>query len=104
MSYQHIEASEVSDRYQEEKGRYVWVDVRTKEEYEEGHIPESLHIPLDQLEQRQAELTDFKDQNILLICRSGVRSVYAAEVLADHGYPHLFNLKGGMLGWMGPVE
>ncbi|MDQ0416362.1 rhodanese-related sulfurtransferase [Croceifilum oryzae] len=104
MSYQHIEASEVSNRYQEEKDRYVWVDVRTIEEYEEGHIPDSLHIPLDQLEQRQEELAGFKDQNILLVCRSGVRSVYAAEVLADHGYTHLYNLKGGMLEWAGPVE
>ncbi|SDY61570.1 rhodanese-like domain-containing protein [Thermoactinomyces sp. DSM 45892] len=104
MGYQHIEASEVSNRYQEEKDHYVWVDVRTIEEYEEGHIPDSLHIPLDELEQRQAELADFKGRNILLICRSGVRSVYAAEVLADHGYTHLYNLKGGMLEWMGPVE
>ncbi|TCP70450.1 rhodanese-like domain-containing protein [Baia soyae] len=104
MSYQDIEASEVSNRYQEEKDRYVWVDVRTIEEYEGGHIPGTLHIPLDQMEQRQEELKGFKEQNILLVCRSGVRSVYAAEVLADHGYTHLFNLKGGMLDWAGPVE
>lgn len=104
MNYQNVEASEISSRYQQEKDRYVWVDVRTPEEYEEGHIPGTLHIPHDQMEQRHDELAKLKDQNILLICRSGMRSVFAAEILADKGYTNLHNLKGGMLEWTGPTE
>lgn len=104
MSYSNVEANEVSARYHQEKDRYIWVDVRTPEEYEEGHIPGALHIPHDQMGQRHDELVKYKDQNILLICRSGMRSVHAAEILADKGYTNLYNLKGGMLEWTGPTE
>ncbi|SEN08010.1 rhodanese-like domain-containing protein [Lihuaxuella thermophila] len=102
--YQDIEAREFSLAPEDERNRYVLVDVRTDEEYRDGHIPNALHIPHDQMETRYQELERFKEQKILLICRSGRRSVMAAHVLADAGFQHLYNLKGGMLEWTGPVE
>nr|WP_220185921.1 rhodanese-like domain-containing protein [Paenactinomyces guangxiensis] len=86
-----------------ELNRYILVDVRTDEEFREGHIPNAIHIPHDQMEERFAELNPYKEQNILLICRSGRRSVMAAHVLSKEGFSHLYNLKGGMLEWTGPV-
>lgn len=102
--YQDIEAREFSKMSETERNHYVLVDVRTDEEYQEGHIPGAIHIPHDQMEDRYHELTPYKEQNILLICRSGRRSVIAANVLSKEGFHRLFNLKGGMLEWTGPVE
>ncbi|MDA8353812.1 MAG: rhodanese-like domain-containing protein [Firmicutes bacterium] len=102
--YKDIEAHKLSEADENERNRYVLVDVRRDEEYEAGHIPGARHIPHDQMESRAGELEPYKDQDILLICRSGRRSVFAANVLADRGFQRLYNLKGGMLEWTGPME
>jgi phage shock protein E len=101
--YQDIEARDFSVAFEEQKDNYVLVDVRTDEEYAEGHIPGTVHIPHDQMERRFTELLNHKDEPILLICRSGRRSVIAAEILSAQGFSKLYNLKGGMLEWTGPV-
>ncbi|WP_220184961.1 MULTISPECIES: rhodanese-like domain-containing protein [Thermoactinomyces] len=101
--YKDIEAGEFSQVDESERKKYVLVDVRTSEEYEEGHIPGAIHIPHDEMEERFAELNPHKDEKILLICRSGRRSVIAAHVLHSKGFSQLYNLKGGMLEWTGPV-
>lgn len=103
MSYQDLDAQEFSHTFHADKGKYVLVDVRTPEEFAEGHIPGAILIPHDQMEERHGELAEYKDKPLLLICRSGKRSVFAAEVLAEHGYQNLYNLKGGMLQWAGPT-
>jgi phage shock protein E len=101
--YQDIAAEELSQTFAREKERFVVVDVRTDEEFQSGHIPGAIHIPHDEMEERAHELESVKDRNILLVCRSGRRSVIAAHVLADKGFRRLFNLEGGMLEWTGPV-
>lgn len=60
------------------------VDVRTQGEWDEGHGPDSILLPLDQLAARIGELP--KDQPILLCCRSGARSGQAAGWLSQQGY------------------
>ncbi|SDW06477.1 Rhodanese-related sulfurtransferase [Marininema mesophilum] len=102
--YINREARELSDTYSTDKENFIWVDVRTEEEFREGHIPGSIHIPFDEMEERYVELVDVKERDVMLICRSGRRSVVAAHILAEEGFQHLFNLKGGMLEWTGPVE
>jgi rhodanese-related sulfurtransferase len=102
-TYQDIEARALSQANETERNQYVLVDVRTDEEYKEGHIPGAIHIPHDQMEERYTELEPHKEKKILLICRSGRRSVMAAQVLSAKGFSHLFNLKGGMLEWTGPI-
>lgn len=105
MSYQEIEAGTLGKKYEEIKEKYLFVDVRTPEEYQEGHIPNAkINIPHDQLESRLEELEGYENQPILLICRSGVRSLIAADFLAKKGFSKLYNLKGGMLEWTGPIE
>ncbi|MFD1397111.1 rhodanese-like domain-containing protein [Kroppenstedtia eburnea] len=102
--YTDVDAGELSQAGEAERLRYVPVDVRTAEEYEEGHLPGARHIPYDEMEERIGELEDVKDREILLICRSGRRSVIAANILSMYGFLRLFNLKGGMLEWTGPTE
>jgi len=77
------------------------VDVREPEEYDGdlGHIPGSVLIPLRELGARVGELSAYKDGDVVVICRAGVRSATGAAMLAGLGFEHVFNLKGGMLDW-----
>jgi rhodanese-related sulfurtransferase len=72
------------------------VDVRTPDEWEAGHAPAAIHIPLDQLSARHTELPS--DRRIVVICRSGGRSAKATEALVGAGYDAV-NLAGGMKAW-----
>lgn len=76
------------------------LDVRTPPEFRTGHIPGSHLIPLGQLVQRLAEIP--KDRMVVTVCRSGHRSMIAAQALLKQGY-EVKNLHGGMSTWTGPV-
>jgi glyoxylase-like metal-dependent hydrolase (beta-lactamase superfamily II)/rhodanese-related sulfurtransferase len=77
------------------------LDVRELDEFsgELGHIPGSRLIPLKELSARTGELADYKDKDVVVICRAGVRSTTAAAILTGLGFEHVSNLKGGMLDW-----
>ena len=77
----------------------VIVDVRSDKEYEEGHIVNSLHIPLGVLENRLSDLKDHKNDSLIMVCRSGTRSTSAANILKKQGFETVKNLHGGMLAW-----
>ncbi len=71
----------------------VIVDVRTEEEYELGHIEDSLNIPLHELPYNHEHLRQF--DNVVVICKSGIRSEHAMMFLKEAGFPRVYN--GG--GW-----
>lgn len=77
------------------------VDVREEPEYvgELGHIPGSTLLPLNRLQYEIDDLGIDKDDAVVVVCRSGVRSTTAAAMLTGMGYTHVSNLKGGMLAW-----
>jgi rhodanese-related sulfurtransferase len=77
------------------------LDVRQPEEFsgELGHIPGSRLIPLKELPARVGEIEAYKDKDVIVICRAGVRSTTAAAILTGLGFEHVSNLKGGMLDW-----
>ena len=82
---------------------YVLLDVRTQEEYDDGHIAGAILIPDTEIRDRaEQELTN-KDQLILVYCRSGRRSKLAAEILEELGYPRIREF-GGILDWPYGVE
>jgi rhodanese-related sulfurtransferase len=74
------------------------LDVRTPQEYAEGHIAGAVNVPYDQLATRLAEVP--KDKDVVLYCRSGRRAGIAADVLAANGYSRLSHLEGDMNAWM----
>lgn len=78
------------------------IDVRTKEEFEEGHVPNSINIPLDQIESI-VDIVPDTDSTLLLYCQSGRRTVTAAKALLDLGYKVIFDL-GGILNYVGDLE
>ena len=77
----------------------VVVDVRTDKEYREGHILNSLHIPLGVLSNRLSELQAHKEKTLIMVCRSGARSAQAASILKKEGFGEVLNLSGGMMAW-----
>lgn len=79
----------------------IVLDVRNEEEYngELGHIDGSLLIPLRELANRTEELRAAGDKNIVVVCRSGIRSTTAAAILTGLGFDRVSNLEGGMLAW-----
>ncbi|WP_353892733.1 FAD-dependent oxidoreductase [Proteinivorax hydrogeniformans] len=73
--------------------RYSFVDVRTKEEFDNGHIENSVHIPIDEFRDNWQQIP--KDKEIILICQTGLRSYLAGRLLAQKGYSDVKNLSGG---------
>lgn len=72
------------------------VDVREDDEVATGMIPGAVHIPLGQLSTRLAELDSARET--ITVCRSGRRSLHAAQALADAGF-HVASMSGGMNQW-----
>lgn len=79
----------------------VLLDVRTKEEYESGHIENSENIPLQQIEEVLAKITD-KSTPLFVYCQSGARSSSAASALKQMGYLNITNI-GGISSYRGKV-
>lgn len=78
------------------------VDVREPHELEISHMPGTLNIPLGQLAMRSQEL-DPQDE-IVLICKAGVRSTRALHILLGIGFRRLHSLKGGMNAWVREID
>lgn len=84
----------------------VLVDVRTPEEYQGGHVPGAVLMPLADFPQQIDKLAPYKGQDIYVICRSGARSARACGMLAERGYKGI-NIDGGTMAWVAqgwPVE
>ena len=80
----------------------VLLDVRTPQEYREGHIPGSQNMPLQQLDKVE-EVTENKDTVLYVYCRSGARSRQAVSLLNHMGYTNVHNI-GGIAAYSGKVE
>lgn len=96
-----ISVAQAYDLYQQ--GTFV-LDVRTQEEWDEYHAPNTTLIPLDQLPSRLAELP--KDRPIAVICRSGNRSQEGRNILLEAGF-NATSVDGGLSAWRSagyPVE
>ncbi|MEO6023430.1 MAG: rhodanese-like domain-containing protein [Burkholderiales bacterium] len=94
--FEHIEPEELHAL--RAQTNVVLVDVRTDPEVARGMIAGARHIPLFALAQRASELE--QEATIIVYCQSGGRSAQACMYLAREGYTHLYNLSGGILGWM----
>ncbi len=92
-----IDPTEAKKRLDMEKG-IVLLDVRTREEYLENHIPKSTLIPLYVLEMEASNKLPDKQATIFVYCRSGNRSRAAVKRLLKQGYTNLFDL-GGIIRW-----
>ena len=89
-----------------DRGEEVWIlDVRETREYEICRLPGATLVPLGDLPKRLDELPDAEDgADIVVHCKSGVRSAKAVNLLRQHGYTRVRNLQGGVLEWIRRVD
>ena len=100
--YVNITAEEAKQIMDTEEG-YIILDVRTQEEYDQGHIPGAIVISHEEIAEKAEEVLTDKDQLILVYCRSGRRSKIAAEDLVELGYTNIKEF-GGIIDWPYEVE
>ena len=101
-TYQKIAAATVKERLGKGE-KLIIVDVRTKEEYDGGHIPNSLLIPYDEIEVKAPALLKDKNAAIIVYCRTGRRSEIAAKALIGMGYTNVADM-GGINTWTYGLE
>jgi len=77
----------------------IILDVREDNEYRDGHIINSVHIPVAYLNERLKELEKYKGKPIIVGCRSGQRSSHACTILKKQGFDSVYNLSGGIMAW-----
>jgi sulfur-carrier protein adenylyltransferase/sulfurtransferase len=75
------------------------VDVREQHEWDEGHLPDAVHVPRGSLESRIEGTVPDKSTPVLVYCAAGNRSAFAAKTLAELGYEHVVSLAGGFTDW-----
>lgn len=95
IGYKNIDATQTEKVMENTEGVLV-VDVRTQEEYKEGHLPYAINIPYDDFESKLDKLENYKDKTILLYCKTGNRSEKAAKILAENGFKDVQNATEGV--------
>jgi molybdopterin/thiamine biosynthesis adenylyltransferase/rhodanese-related sulfurtransferase len=81
------------------EGEPVFVDVRERDEWDEGHIPGAIHVPRGSLESRIENAVPDRSSRIVVYCGSGARSAFAAKTLEELGYDDALSLAGGFTDW-----
>jgi molybdopterin/thiamine biosynthesis adenylyltransferase/rhodanese-related sulfurtransferase len=79
--------------------RPVFLDVRERDEWDEGHIPGAIHVPRGNLESRIENAVADRSRRIVVYCASGARSAFAAKTLEELGYEDPVSLAGGFTDW-----
>lgn len=88
-------------RKQYNKKNVVLLDVRTPDEFQTAHIPNSINIDVLSADFEQVAISRLpKEKTIAVYCRSGKRSKKACEILSKNGYSHLLELNSGFNGWV----
>lgn len=95
--YKKISAQEAKSMMESDEEMII-IDVREESEYNEGHIKDSLLLPLGNIEKDIEKMAEDKDKTILLYCRSGRRSSEAATILTNLGYSNVYDF-GGIIDW-----
>ena len=96
-----ISSEEAQERFEKESD-YIILDVRTIQEYEEGHLPNALNIPNETISESIKEQLPDLNQTIYIYCRSGNRSKQAANKLVQIGYQNVIDF-GGIQTWKGEI-
>ncbi|MFZ6692133.1 rhodanese-like domain-containing protein [Undibacterium sp. SXout20W] len=81
------------------QGKTLVLDVRSVEEFAEGHLPNAKNIPLADLNNRLKEIEKSKNTVVITVCAQGVRSSNAAALLSKAGFAQVFSLEGGVEAW-----
>ena len=92
-----ITAEKVYEIFKTQKDNYIILDVRTKEEFDSGHLDSAVLIPVDDLGARYGEI--IKNKPVIIYCKSGIRSAKAAVILVNNGFSTVYDMTGGIDAW-----
>jgi len=95
--YREVEAREAVELLQNLNP--LLLDVRTRGEFSNGHIKNALLIPVQELQKRVGELSEYKHSDILIYCATGNRSTVASKILVDNGFKRITNMRYGIYQW-----
>lgn len=84
---------------QAKKGEMLILDVRSPEEYADGHVPGAINIPHNDVASQIDSILKFKTQPVVVYCRSGYRATKAMKVLSKYQFEDIRHLDGDMQGW-----
>ncbi len=96
MEFYEINMQELDEK---QKNGAVIVDVRSSQEYNEGHINEAINIPYYEIKKNVNNVLKNKNQEIVLYCQTGFRSKQAYKKLIKLEYKNVYNLYGGLDNW-----
>ena len=97
-SVKEMDAPELANWMKEKQPKMRIIDVRGMAEIASGTISGAEAVPLHTLPSKVSEFS--RDEKLVFICRSGARSAQACMFLQQQGYENVYNLRGGMIGWM----
>lgn len=99
-AYNNVSPDKVKGMITSGGGELLLLDVRTPGEYKsEGHIKNSLLIPINLLETKLEEISAYKDKDIIVYCAVGGRSSRASGILSEKGFKKVYNMTGGIKEW-----
>ncbi len=96
-NYRELTAAQATDMI--DRFKPLILDVRTPREYQSGHLPEAVLLPVQLLQANIARLAAYRDREILIYCATGNRSTVAAKILLDNGFKQIANLRHGIVDW-----
>jgi rhodanese-related sulfurtransferase len=99
------EASQISQHelltaLQVPKHNIVVLDVRSAEEYENGHLADAINVSHNTIAEKLNQLSQYKNSTVVVYCRSGRRAGIAIHILAENGFTNILHLTGDMNGWL----
>jgi rhodanese-related sulfurtransferase len=98
MNVKEIDATQLAQWVEDAGHKLRVIDVRQMEEIMHGTVPKAEALPLHVLPAKVHELD--KAEKLIMVCRSGARSAQACMFLQQQGFANVFNLRGGMMGWV----
>ena len=99
IAAESISGAELVERLQTDAPPLI-LDVRTPREFDTGHIPGAVNIPVSDLAGRLGELMPYKDKEIVVHCQAGPRAGFATKVLEQNGFTGIRDLQGHMNQWV----
>lgn len=94
-----ISPSEVTLLINKEDAKVI--DIRSKEDFRNGHLPNAINIPARDVQRRLSEIEAYKEQPVILICKTGTTAGATGSLLSKAGFTRLSKLRGGIMEWQG---
>tara|TARA_B100000929_G_scaffold75272_1_gene58692 strand:+ start:758 stop:1144 length:387 start_codon:yes stop_codon:yes gene_type:complete len=95
-----IDVLELQSKLESSTENFFLLDVRSKEEYQSGHIKNSINIPHEELIEDINLISQYKNESLIVYCRSGVRAQLVIDKLLENDFKNIIYMNGDMLAWI----